>query len=130
MQLQVYVRHPDETSMFIDAVSDQDEAITLCHDLVVVDGYERAEVWSEDGERLYCIERREGAVLNTLDDLDRSTPIRLRTPADSPGGADEGDAEPPAPPPVILPPARRELPGELPRILGEQPGHEERWLGL
>lgn len=147
MQLQVYVRHPDETSMLIDTLSDQEEAITLCHDLVVVDGYERAEIWSEDGERLYCVERREGASLHTVNELDRTAMLRLRPLADArPADEhddrhdeheeyDEHDDEPGARrgDPSAGNGRRAELPPRtpgLPRILGEQPGHEERWLGL
>lgn len=139
LQWLVYVRHPDETSMLIEAVADQEEAIALCHDLVVVDGYERAEIWSEDGERLYCLERREGASLRTMNDLDRSMPLRLRTPDDVAPPADEHDALGVRRDDLSAGNGRRAEPSsrapetrapELPRILGEQPGHEERWLGL
>ena len=136
MQLLVYVRHPDETSMLIDTLSDQEEAIALCHDLVAVDGYERAEVWSEDGDRLYCVERREGATLHTVNELDRTATLRMRSLADAPP-ADEHDRHDELgvgrDDPSSGNGSRAELRSralEVPRILGERPGHEERWLGL
>ena len=81
-------------------------------------------------------------MLDILDEFDHSVPTRLRPPADRPALSAARDLGAPTPPPADVAPAPRDLPRDLPRelsrepmrepprILGEQPGHEERWLGL
>ena len=81
MELSIYVFHPDDTSLLVEELFDLDEAIALCHDLVAVDGYVRAEVWNEAGERLYGIGCTGGG-LHTYHDPVRPgpPPVRLSAP--------------------------------------------------
>jgi hypothetical protein len=130
MLLQVYVFHPDSTSLLVESIIDFEEAVDLCHELVAVDGYLRAEVWNEAGEQRFGVERA-GGTLRTwgaLTDPDAPSPVRpppdrLRaleqaaeralarggTADDHPHPSDDAD---------------------LPQILGELPGRREQWFGL
>lgn len=122
MNLLVYVYHPDGTTLLVETLSELEEAVALCRDLVAEDGYVRSEVWTESGERLYGAARR-GGTLRTYDtaaDGDGSAWPAPERPANEP--ADRAPSRPPA--------EERRPAGEIPRILGEQPGEDVTWLGL
>jgi hypothetical protein len=128
MELLVYVYHPDATSLLVETLSELEEAVALCRELVAVDGYVRAEVWTEGGTRLYGA-ARDGGTLRTYDtraEAETSLPAwpapdpDPRTPADRPAAAAE-------PSPAAEP---RPCSGDGPRILGQRPGEEVTWLGL
>ena len=131
MQLQVYVFHPDTTSLLVESVVDFEEAVDLCHELVAVDGYVRAEVWNEAGEQRYGVERA-GGTLRTYGALtDADVPSRVLPPSDRIRALEQavaraisrdGTADARA-----HPSDHEDAP---PRIFGELPGRREQWFGL
>lgn len=124
MLLLVYVYHPDATSLLVEELTELDEAVAVCYDLVAVDGYMRAEVWTEAGEQRYGVERVRGGTLRTygvLTDGDEVAKPRIsRDRAMDVAVALEREAVP-----DDLGPGT----GAPPAILGELPDRPERWFG-
>ena len=141
MELLIYVFHPDDTSLLVQELADLDEAIDLCHDLVEVDGYVRAEVWNDGGDRLYGIGYTAGG-LRVYAEVPRSgpPPVKLTPPGTAsvrhsdvvPGHADR-DAPPgePAADGDATAPAvdRAASPGGQLRILGDAASDGVQWFG-
>ena len=130
MNLLVYVYHPDGTTLLVETLSELEEAVALCRDLVAEDGYVRAEVWTESGERLYGAARR-GGTLRTYDARGDDDGDATAWPAPEPSRHEPADR----PPSARAVAEQRQVPqarpsGDGPRILGQQPGEQVTWLGL
>lgn len=141
---------PDAERVVVDELSDLDDAVACCRDLVESEGYARAEVWSGVGRTLFVVVR-DGSGIYESDEPDEAAllepPGPLHEPhatrgydpeahrrsrehplppvnADGPPAEPADDGVPRLPP---LPPVDPGKPGDL---LGEQPGRGERWFGL
>ena len=126
MQLLVYVFHPDSTSLLVESFTDFEEAVAACHDLVAVDGYVRAEVWTEAWEQRYGVQRSGGGTLRTYGVVSELEAQAVLPPPAERERALRRATEP-------MPGARAELAegnAERPYILGELPERPEQWFGL
>lgn len=125
MQLLVYVYHPDATSLLVEELADLEEAVSICHDLVAVDGYLRAEVWDEAGEQLYGVERVGGTLRSYGVPTEGDERALPRAPSDR-----ARELLVAAEPPGATPAAGESDTAGRPTILGEQPDRPEQWFGF
>lgn len=63
MPLLIYTYDADALPSLLEETADAEEAVAICRALVEEDGYPRAEVWDEEGDRLYAVIRAGEAVL-------------------------------------------------------------------
>ncbi|HEX6631591.1 MAG TPA: hypothetical protein VF048_10880 [Gemmatimonadaceae bacterium] len=142
----------DAERVLVDELSDLDEAVACCRDLVESEGYPRAGVWSAAGRPLFVVQRDGRAIVESeLPDeaalLDSSSTTSSHDPhlaprarrdeggpratgrAASPAARTVEGGEGPAPVPDVPAPP----PGGNPRpagLLGESVDSAEQWFGL
>jgi hypothetical protein len=135
----------DAERVLVVELSDLDEAVACCRDLVESEGYPRGEVWSAAGRRLFVVERDGSAIYEGELPSEAAlfeSPAMAHEPhvprghraSARPSLSGQGDApstgqDAPAEPGPLLPPPPSG-PVKPADLLGEQPDSGERWFGL
>lgn len=136
----------DAERELVDELSDLDEAVACCRDLVESDGYPRAGVWSAAGRPLFVVQREgdaiveselpdEAALLDSPSTVGHDLHLAPRVRRDGDGPTANGRAAPPAsaddrPAPAPDAPPPTPASGRPAGFLGESVNGTEQWFGL